>query len=262
MTLDLGSMGEALDVLKLPKVLKREPIVDAVFEVRFSGSPQLADILPGMLFSRLEPKPKIHRQAAADIPQQLRAADQNLTFVPVLQLELERFTVSIGDRNVVVGCKLPYPKWPAFKKQILETTAIIAEVGVDSNVERFSVKYVNLIPAESYAEQIAKIEVGVRIGILEVVDNHFNLQVHYKEGETLHIFKVVTGANARLVTGEMRQGVVVDVDSIRNIEPRPYPKFAESLEPELEALRQSNKVKFFSCLKPETIEEMGPVYDK
>lgn len=261
MTLNSDSMGEALDVLKLPKVLEQEPIVDAIFEVKFGGSPQLAEILPGMLFSYLEPKPKVHRQPAADIPQPLRANDMNLAFAPIMQLELDRFTVSIGDRNVVVGCKLPYPKWPAFKEKILELMQIMAKVGVESNVERFSVKYVNLIPAASHAEQIAKIEIALRIGPLEVVDNHINLQVHHNEGKTLHILKVVTGASAKLATGETRHGVIVDVDSIRNIEPRPYQKFTENLEPELEALRQSNKVKFFNCLKRETIEEMGPVYD-
>ncbi len=248
-------------MLKLPKVLKQEPIVDAIFEVRFGGSPQLADILPGMLFGFFEPKPQVHRQPAADIPQPLRANDHNLVFAPVLRLELEQFTVSVGDRNVVVGCKLPYPKWPAFKKKILEVIALIAKAGIESNVERFSVKYVNLIPAETYSDQIAKVELAIRIGQLDVFDNHLNLQVHQREGDALHILTVITGASARLTSGETRNGVIVDVDSIRNIEPRPYQEFAEGLEPQLEKLRKSNKEMFFSCLKPETIEEMGPVYD-
>ena len=215
-----------------------------------------------MLFSYLEPKPKTHRLPAANIPQPLRANDPNLIFATIMQLELEQFTVSIGDRNVAVNCKLPYPKWPAFKQKILELTQVMAKVGVKDNVERFSVKYVNLIPAASYAEQIAKIEMALRIGPLKVEDNHIDLQVHQMEGEALHILRVVTGATAGFVTGETRHGVIVDVDSIRNIEPRPYQEFAEGLEPELKALRKSNKVKFFSCLKRETIEEMGPIYDE
>lgn len=249
-------------MIKLPKVLEREPIVDAVFEIRFGGSPQLSEILPGMLFSHLEPKPKLHRQPAADIPQPLRESDQNLCFAPILRLELEQFNVSIGDRNVVVSCKLPYPKWPAFKDKILELTALMGTLGVEGIVERFSVKYVNLITAATYAEQISKIEMAVRIGPLEIVDNHFNLQVHHFEGDALHILKVVTGASAKLGNGETTVGVVVDVDSIMNITPLIYQEFASGLEPQLEALRQSNKAKFFSCLKPATIEEMGPVYDK
>lgn len=259
--LTLHTKCEALDVLKLPSVLEREPIIEAVFEIRFGGALQLAEILPGMLFSKLDQKPKVNRQPAADIPQPLRASDQNLTFAPIIQLELDQFTISIGDRNVVVGCKLPYPKWPAFKAEILKLTNIMTELGVEGSVERFSVKYVNLIPAASYAEQIAKIEMLIRIGSLQVVDNHFNLQVHNREGDVLHILTVVTGASANLVSGETRHGVVVDVDSIRIIEPVAYQQFAEGLEPELETLRQSNKIKFFSCLKSQAIEEMGPIYD-
>lgn len=249
-------------MLKLPTVLEREPIVDAIFEMRFGGSPQLADILPGMLFSSLKPKPKIHRQPAADIPQPLRANDPALAFAPVLQLELEGFTISVGDRNIVVGIKLPYPKWPAFKSKILELTALMGDVGVDGKIERFSIKYVNLIKAETYAEQIKRIEMAIRIGSLEVVDNHFNLQVYHPEDDILHILKVVTGASVNFVTGETKHGVVVDIDSIRNIEPIDYEYFARSLEPELDALRQSNKRKFFGCLKQEAIDEMGPVYDE
>ncbi len=55
--------------------------------------------------------------------------------------------------------------------------------------------------------------------------------------------------------------MVVDIDSIRNIQPTPFNEFAVGLEPELETLRQSNKIHFFGCLKQETIDEMGPVYE-
>ena len=246
---------------RLPKVLKREPLIDAIFEIRFAGSPNLADILPGLLFGQLEPKPKLHRQPAHDIPQPLRANDPNLAFLPVLRLELERFTISIGDRNVVVGCKLPYPKWPTFKKKILELTSLMAKVGLAGDVERFSVKYVNVISAPTLSEQIAKVAVAMRVGSIEVVNNHFQLQVHHHEQERLHIISVITGAEGRLPTGETIIGVVIDIDSIKNILLKPFEEFVSGFEPELESLRQANKVKFFECLKPKTIEELEPTYE-
>lgn len=245
---------------ELPKILKREPLVDALCELRMEASSPLADILPGILFHRLEPKPSIKRLPAAEIPEPMRSNDPSLHYSPTQRLEWGDYVIAVGDRNVVISCKMPYPKWPNFKAKILEVTGLIAEVGVAGKVERYSVKYVNLIEAPTLAEQIAKIDLSLRIGALEVNDDHIDLKVHHTEGEIIHILTVITGARGRTSDGREANGVVVDIDSIKNIKPAPFDEFAGKLEPELETLRQSNKVRFFGCLRQETIDEMGPVY--
>lgn len=246
---------------KLPRVLEREPLVDAVFEVRLNASSPLADILPGALFGGLNPKPAISRLPAAEIPYPLRASDLGLQFAPVSRLDLGEFLLSVGDRNFVISCKLPYPKWPRFKAAILDITKKIAAIGIAGAVERYSVKYVNLIEGGSYSDQIGKIDMLVRLGNVEVVNDHMSLQVHRQEGDIVHILSVVTGAEAQLHSGQRATGAVVDVDSIRQVWGIEFSEFAEGLEPGLEELRQANKEKFFGCLKDETIKEMGPVYD-
>jgi uncharacterized protein (TIGR04255 family) len=245
----------------VPKVLEREPLVDALCELRMEGSAPLADILPGILFHKLDPKPSMSRLPAAEIPQPVRAADPSLHFTPTQRLEWGDYIISVGDRNVIVSCKLPYPKWPNFKQKILEIINIISDVGVAGRVERFSIKYVNLIEAPTLVEQIAKIDMAIRIGALEVTDDHIDIKVHHSEEGIVHIITVITGANGRLPDGREIFGVVVDIDSIRNIEPMPFDLFASNLEPELESLRQSNKLHFFRCLKKETVTEMGPRYE-
>ena len=82
---------------KLPKTLDREPLVDAVFEVRLGGDPHMSDLLPGVLFSLLDPKPTIQRLPAAEIPQPFRASDPNLVFAPVIQLDWREFAISFGS---------------------------------------------------------------------------------------------------------------------------------------------------------------------
>jgi uncharacterized protein (TIGR04255 family) len=249
-------------VTKLPKILEREPLVDAVCEVRMEASAPLADVLPGILFHQLkEPSPSISRLPAAEIPQPVRAAQPAWQYAPTQRLDWGEYVISVGDRNVIISCKMPYPKWPSFKKNILEIADVIAGVGVAGNVERFSVKYVNLIEAPTIAAQIAKINLKIRIGGLEVNADHLDMKVHHVEGDTIHIVTVITGANGRMSDGREASGVVVDIDSIRNIQPMPFDTFARGLEPQIEKLRQSNKVRFFDCLKQETVNEMGPVYE-
>jgi len=203
----------------------------------------------------------MRRLPAAEIPQPMRANDPALHYAPTQRLEWGNYVIAVGDRNVIISCKLPYPKWPNFKSKILEIVGLIAEVGVAGNVERFSVKYVNLIEAPSLAEQIAKIDLTLRIGSLEVNDDHFDMKVHHVEGETIHILTVITGATAGMPDGREAFGVVVDIDSIRNIQPIPFDAFAQGLDGELETLRLSNKIQFFGCLKQATVDEMRPVYE-
>ena len=203
----------------------------------------------------------MRRLPAAEIPQPMRANDPALHYAPTQRLEWGNYVIAVGDRNVIISCKLPYPKWPNFKSKILEIVGLIAEVGVAGNVERFSVKYVNLIEAPSLAEQIAKIDLTLRISSLEVNDDHFDMKVHHVEGETIHILTVITGATAGMPDGREAFGVVVDIDSIRNIQPIPFDAFAQGLDGELETLRLSNKIQFFGCLKQATVDEMRPVYE-
>lgn len=248
---------------KLPKILQHEPLVDALFEVRLTGVPSLADILPGFLFHELaDPKPSVKRLPAAEFPQPMRVSDPVLQFAPVLRLEWKNFFISIGDRNVVISCKLPYPKWPNFKTAIIDIVKRIAKSGIDGKIERYSVKYVNLIKGATLAEQIAKIKMQITLGQVEVKDDPLNIQVHRTEGDIVHILSVIIGARGTLQDGQMASGAVVDIDSVRNINQQmAFDAFADSLEPALEELRQKNKEKFFGCLTDAAIQEMGPTYE-
>jgi len=246
---------------KLPKTPDREPLVDAVFEVRLGGAPHMSDLLPGVLFGQLDPKPTIQRLPAAEIPQPIRASDPNLVFAPVIRLDWREFTISFGERNLVIGCKLPYPKWPRFKEAILDIVAKVARVGIAGPVERYSLKYVNLIQAPTFAEQVQKIRMEIKLGDVQIDDDHMSLQVHRKEGDIIHILSVVTGAQGQMPDGNVVSGALVDVDSIRAVSVPNFGQFVASFEPSLEELRQANKAKFFGCLTDATIQEMGPIYE-
>ena len=249
---------------RLPRILEHEPLIDAVFEVRLNKdqTSPLVDILPGFLFHDLDPKPTVKRLSAAEIPQPMRASDPNLQYTPVSRVEWENYFISVGDRNIVISCNLPYPKWPKFKSTILDITTRIAEAGIVGKVERYSVKYVNLIAAPTLGEQIKKIEMTVTLGTVRVSADHVNVKVHRVEGDIVHILSVITGATGKLPGEKEVSGVVVDIDSIRNIDLVDYAIFARDLEPGLEQLRQANKEKFFDCLTKSTIQEMGPVYEQ
>lgn len=246
---------------KLPMILEREPLVDAVFEVRLGDTLPLADILPGFLLHEFGTSAKVTRLPAADIPRPLRADNPGLQFAPIQRLEWDRYLIAFGDSNIVISCKLPYPKWPSFKATILDIMAKVAKVELQGSVKRYSVKYVNLIQAPTFAEQVQKIRMEIKLGDVKVSDDHVSLQVHRAEGDIIHILSVVTGAQVNIPGGSTILGALVDVDSIREVSVSSFGEFVATLEPGLEALRQANKAKFFGCLTEATIKEMRPMYE-
>lgn len=244
---------------KLPILLEREPLVDAVFEVRVTPSSPLADVIPGFLMHDLGPDAHMTRLPAADLPFPVRKQDANLQNAPLLRIEWGNYFISVGDRNVIVSCKMPYPKWAKFKATILDVLSRIAKLNPEGSVERFSLKYVNLIPATDFANQIGKVRMDVTIGDLHISEQHISLQVHEKAADTVHIYTIVTGAQARTHVGGETSGILVDIDSIRNLSSPSLRDLATNIEENLEVLRQENKSKFFSCLTESTIQEMGPL---
>ena len=246
---------------KLPKALGREPLIDALFEVRFNQtSVPLADIQPGFLIGRLVPRPSISRLPAAEIPGPMRASNPALRYAPIQRLDWKQFSISLGDQNVIVNCKLPYPKWPALKEIIVDVVGHIQLLNIPGSIERYSLKYTNLISAANNSEQISKFDLSVRLGNIEIQDENMSLQVHRHKGDVIHIISVFIGAQAQIGEGPLKHGAVLDIDSIRTVNVN-FTDLANSLGTGLEELRQANKVIFFSCLTVATILEMEPEYE-
>lgn len=245
---------------KLPIKLEREPLVDAAFEVRFLNAPPLEDLVPGFLLGDKGAAVEVSRLPAAEIPYPIRQQDPNLRNTPTQRISYKGYSILVGHQNIVVSCALPYPKWAAFKDVILDVMESIAKMDIAGSVERYSLKYVNLLQAPGYAEQIDKVDMSIRLGELNLGEEHVSLQAHKRDGDVVHLLSIITGANGEL-SGEPVSGVLVDIDSICDKGFATVPEFRDDLERDLESLRQSNKQMFFNCLKANTISEMGPTYE-
>jgi uncharacterized protein (TIGR04255 family) len=105
----------------LPTKLEKEPLVDAVFEIRFAPRVPASSVIPGILFTRPETQPQqIERLPAADIPAEFRSREPSLRFQPVMRLHWDdNFLIMVGDTSLGLGCKMPYPGWRNFKPHIL-----------------------------------------------------------------------------------------------------------------------------------------------
>lgn len=246
---------------KLPIKLGNEPLVDAVFEVRFTSVASASDILPGFLFSSLEGDKRLERLPSADLPKPVRDADPNLHFAPLTRLHWNNFVISIGDRSLVVGCAIPYPGWAEFKPAILQIVNTIREVAIIRDVTRFSVKYTDIITSNDVQEQISFIKTSIVLGDHTLEKENFSLRIEIPEDDILHAVNIITSAVATLPDGAKREGIVVDIDSIINVDNQGFGQWIESLPDDLEKIHTGNKNMFFKCLPKGTLDFLEPIYE-
>jgi uncharacterized protein (TIGR04255 family) len=245
----------------LPVKLRDVPIIDAVFEIRFRANVPISSLLPGLLFSQLDGKKEISKLPAGDIPEPMRAIDPNLYYAPYIRLSWERFNVNIGDRSCSVGCLLPYPGWTEFKKAVLKIDELISKTQLLIAIERMSLKYTNIIPNSiGNAADIADFD--LRLGSKDAKNVQFHLRAEIPDGEVLHVTQLASQGAATLIDGAVREGTVIDIDTVRISSMTEQPEqFFAKLSERLEALHLRTKSMFFSLMKPETVAKLGATYE-
>jgi uncharacterized protein (TIGR04255 family) len=246
---------------KMPKKLKKEPIIDAVFELRFTSLVPASSVLPGILFSKLTGEKKIDPLPASQLPEQIRNSDPNLQFAPLTRITCGQFIYSFGDRSMAVACKNPYPGWTAFKSAILEASEYIETAGVISSVQRIGLKYVDMISADCSTDKTSLVELDLTIGKHKLGKETFQVRVEIPNGNLVNVVQIVSEAKVTFPDGTMKEGLIIDVDTITTIDNLTMLKLLDTLRADLDNIHDANVELFFDCLKPETIVVLEPVYE-
>ena len=246
---------------KLPTKLTTEPLLDAIFEARFVSMAPLSSVLPGILFDKLEGEKTIERLPAADIPQQFRATDPNLKFAPLVKLQCEHVTILVSDSSVAVACRLPYPGWGTFKTLIIRTLEIIGVTKLVQRVERYSLKYVDLLESANLGDQIGLVNVAIAVGQHNLAEETFQVRIEIPQKTFINAVQILTNAVATLPDNTTKQGLIIDIDTVQNANGVSLDELLSNFSDHLTELHKANKAMFFACLKETTIESLGPTYD-
>src|SRR5690606_4087325 len=151
----------------LPRRLGIVPIVEAVAEIRFSEAmPAAGQILGGALYEQLKQRFKrTEPLPISDIPPQIRRADSNLRYASVFRLIGPEMTVSVGDQTLAVSIvDRPYPGWETFRELIAEVLSKAAGSPFIGEIERASLKYVNLIEVPLGGDHLGLTNLSLEIG--------------------------------------------------------------------------------------------------
>src|SRR5208282_1778742 len=137
----------------LPKRLKKEPIVDAVFEIRFISSTAASNVFPGFFFAKMRPQEcKVDSLPVAQLPSQIRSRDPNLRYQPIMRINWDNFLILIGDTVLAIACKIPYLGWITFRERIVKVVELLSDTKIVQTLERYSLKYVDIVEGETLAE--------------------------------------------------------------------------------------------------------------
>jgi uncharacterized protein (TIGR04255 family) len=247
----------------LPKRLVKEPLIDAIFEVRFismSATPASV-ILPGFLFNKLEGKKSIEMLGAAQLPKHIRDADPNMRFAPLSRIDWNQFFINIGDASISISCKYPYPGWDTFKPAITKVITALTEVDIIESVGRYSIKYVDLIPSTNLREQVAMVNLEATIAGHKLEKEFFQFRIEIPRGNLINIIHMMASTTVELNDGTTKEGLLVDVDTIVNQESVSMQTLLESFSDKLEEIHRINKEIFFNCITTSTTELLEPIYE-
>lgn len=247
---------------KLPIKLGKEPLVDAIFEIRFSSDAPASEIIPGFLFSRLEGNKTIESLPTSQIPKPLREANPNLKFAPITRLNWGNFTINVSNFGVSVGCSYPYPGWKKFKSAIIDVVSSLEAIDIFKSINRYSMKYIDLIPSDDIRHQISLINMDISVADHKIESETFTLRVDIIRDDFINVIQIIPAASAKLLDGTKIEGIIIDVDTIHNIDDLTIQNVInEDFSGRLDIIHKANKTMFFDCLKPETITKLEPVYE-
>ncbi|MGP9809642.1 TIGR04255 family protein [Halomonas sp. AOP12-C2-37] len=245
----------------LPKKLGKEPILDAIFELRFTSDVSVSDILPGILYMKDGGEWKFERTQIADMPKQFRDSDSSLKYAILTYMNYGNYTIGVGDKVLNVSSRLPYKGWGDFKKTIVWSLGVLAESGIVKHIERFSLKYIDLLESSDTGHQVKCLNVDMTVAGKKLDNQNFNLQIGLEGNNARHLVTLVTDASVNVRNAGVKRGVIVDVDSQIDAATINAEKWHDDLLSKLDMLHLENKEMFFNCLTDYALDILEPSYE-
>jgi len=233
--------------------------MEAIFEVRFQPSlPNAGDLLPGLLFEKLGGEyPNLEQLPVATIQREVREKDRDLHYLGTYRLGAGSRWIHVGDRVAAVSVGAPYPGWPVFKSAVLQMLRVVAGTRLMREPERFSFRYINMIPAPTDQSQLPLLSVQTSWSSHEFVERGFHLRFEVEEREYVTVIQIAPQVTLKK-PDSLVSGLMIDVDTIRS---RPARNFWEGDAVLLEDAHSVVKQTFFALLDRTTLERLGPIYD-
>jgi len=242
----------SIETVKIPKSLKKSPLISVACEVRFDGVEPYTDLFATKIaYSVLNGNiSDVTRLPVIQVPELARARD--MMFEPVFGVKIDDVDLLIGPKVIVVKTSC-YQGWDRFCRVVLDTVsktkpyiARVIRAGfrsvdffVDKRIDRELNLSVNVQPdceKESFERE------GLSFAVT-YIDGKNRVRLIYSNDATV----VDSGKS-------LKKGSVVDVDAFCN-DPD------ENVDDVIVQLHALGKKVFFESMKESFVKTMEPVYE-
>lgn len=240
---------------KSPRKLKKDGIVEALFELRFATN-AISEVYLGRVVSAIaaiEPAMVVERLPLADIPAPMRRGDPSLAYAATLQLKNANGSriARVGDNVISWHVTQPYPGWDVFGPEIRRVLEAARGSVAPLEIVRLGLRYLNFLnPTDHLIHGIQDLSLDVTING-KVVD--YPINANYMHDFPTH--RVLT----KIATPEFIQprqpnvSMFIDVDV--NTDEKPAPAF-EAITAWVETAHNVLKDEFFTLIKPEILKDL------
>jgi len=241
---------------QLPSKLERPPLLEAVFEIRFTSAQEGGgELLPGLLFAAFRDVfSKVEPTNVGIIPREMRQQHPALRYAGQYKLQGKNEALLLGDNVLSLIVTPPYPGWSRFRARCLEVATALKKTELVASVDRYSLKYVNLLPNP---RSLSAFKIRVDLGGREMTENGFILRF-----ETLGdgFLSIVECASAQTVANDLirKSGMLFSIDTICD---RGLGEFWTDVQGRVDSAHRVLEELFFGLLAPDTLEGLGPIWE-
>ncbi|WP_296618868.1 TIGR04255 family protein [Marivirga sp.] len=234
--------------MTLPKTISPCPILDAIFEIRFTSKIHPSAVF-GMIYNVLRTDfPKTENLPILQLPEAVRTNDPNFKFKPHYKISNERFVIQIGPDVLTISSFPEYSGWEEFSKQIFDILNRVNNVGVIESVTRIGIRYINFFAHDIFND----IELKVSIGNDDIAYKNTIIRTEIEHESYKSSLQVANNANH-----DNRLGSIIDIDTFTTSN---LLEFFKNKDKIISEGHLKEKELFFSLLKDEFLNSLNPIY--
>jgi len=201
--------------------------------------------------------PRLEQMVVGTLPKEMRDARPELQHAPVFKMQGANEAVLLGDRVASFNATRPYPGWSKFRSRAIQVASALRDSGHVANLDRYSLKYVNVIDSSKAANPTVPFNLRVDANSCDISPNGFRLRFETRVNEFTNIVEYASNVTST-IGKESLHGTMMTLDTI--MEPADV-GFWDELGNRLDATHDVLEGIFFELLTRETIEAMGPSYE-
>lgn len=234
--------------MALPKAINPCPILDALFEIRFTTKIHPSAVF-GMIYNALQVDfPKVENLPILQLPEAVRATDPNFKFKPHYRISNERFVTQIGPDVVAISSFPNYAGWDEFSTQIFSILDRIEKVGIVSSVSRIGIRYINFFDNDIFKD----IDLKVCIGNNDIAYKNTIIRTEIEQESFKSSLQVANNANHN-----NKLGSIIDIDTFTESNLKDFFTNKETL---ISDGHKKEKELFYSLLKEDFLKTLNPTY--